>query len=176
MVERKRTRVIVLGELEISGSKIVHKRLSVPKTSARIFNKNITIYPALDVRKIIFRVPIKYKEATTKQDTPNFLFALRQNVREIKKVQVTDEDVYAKYEELFSLLDIKVDLEKYNYENLEFDAHLECWLETRKWKAEAYAPYENLSAEENINIKIEFSAPELSLEIFPTHSPGKDRK
>ena len=85
MVERKRTRVIVLGELEISGSKIVHKRLSVPKTSARIFNKNITIYPALDVRKIIFRVPIKYKEATTKQDTPNFLFALRQNVREIKK-------------------------------------------------------------------------------------------
>ena len=176
MIKRKRTQVVVLGELEISGSKIVHKRLSEPKASIKIFNKNFIIYPAPDVRKIIFRVPIKYKEATTKQDTPNFSFALKQNGKEIKKVQITDEDVYAKYEEIFSLLDIEIDLEKYNYKNLEFDAQLECWLEARKWKAEAYAPYENLSAEENIKIKINFDAPELSLEIFPTHSPGKDLK
>lgn len=176
MLERKRTQVIVLGEGTISGSKIVRRRLSEPKLEVNFYDRNLVIYPAPDVKKIIFRILIRYKEATTKQDIPNFLFSLKRDGKIIKEILVSDPDLYSKYEEFFSLLDIEIDLEKYDYKNLEFDAHLEAWLDLRKWKAEAYAKYETLSAEADTSIKIDFDAPELNLEIFPTHSPGKDLK
>ncbi|MBI4095574.1 MAG: hypothetical protein HY438_01800 [DPANN group archaeon] len=176
MVERKRTQVIVLGELEISGLKIVRKRLSLPEASIRIFNKNVIIYPALDVKKIILRTIIKYKEATTKWGEPNFYFSVEQNGKIIKESEAIQKDIYAHFDELSSLLDIEIDLEKYNYKNIELNAFLKCWLETRSWKAEPNEKSEIISAETETKIKINFDAPEISLDIFPTHSPGKDLK
>src|SRR3989338_383997 len=182
----KSTLTIILGKQTISGTKSASGAYKNPNASVEISDKNFSIDVPKGISKIILKSLFEYEEATTKKDTPNFLFVLKQNEKEIKKVLWSDPDIFYKFEEFSGELIIEIDLQKFYSEDekvkLDFSAHLECWLEESSWKPNA-PQKKTASASGDADLefglpKVRFpgAAPEISLEISPTHSPGKDLK
>ncbi|MBI2041301.1 MAG: hypothetical protein HYT16_04330 [DPANN group archaeon] len=184
--EDKSVLTFILGKQTISGAKSPSGAYKNPNAEVEIYDKNLQIDVPKGTSKIILKSLFEYEEATTKKDTPNFLFVLKKDGKVFAKKLWSDPDIFYKFEEFSGELTIEIDLQKFYSEDekvkLNFSAHLECWLEESSWKQNA-PQKKTASASGDADLefdlpKVKFpgATPEISLDIFPTHSPGKDLK
>lgn len=180
------TQTLVVGEETVSGTKSAAGVYRNPKADAKVYSDKFVLNPEKGATKIILLVPFSYEEATLKKDSPNFLFVLKKDGKEFGKDFWSNSDVFNREEEHSGELKIEIDLKKFYSDEkevkLEFQIHLECWLDESSWKHGA--PKQKAvsdSADGNLEINLQKSRPpgeepEISLDILPTHSPGKDLK
>ncbi len=177
-----KSNAISAGSEEITGSKILKGVYKKPTASVQI-PKKITVNFEDDVTKIIFQTHFIYKEATPKKDTPHFTLVVKLNGKEVSRSTWSDPDVYNKFEEHEGFLQVEIDLKKFYLrgdEQLNFEIHLECYLEEQPWGGGAIK--ETASAYDFGNVIVNLGSytppvpePEISLKVFPTHSPGDDK-
>ncbi len=182
MVKEEKSTVISAGEEEITGSKIIKGVYEKPAARVQILKK-ITINLEDNVTKIGFQTHFNYKEATINKDTPHFTLVVKLNNKEVGRATWSDPDVYNKFEEHEGFLQVEVDLEKFYLQGekrLEFEIYLECWLEEQPWKGgpvkKTVSAYDFGKTIVNLgSYTPPGPEPEISLKIFPTHSPGEDK-
>lgn len=181
MVKEEKSTAISAGSEEITGSKIVRGIYKKPAASVQI-PKKITVNLDDDITDLIFQTHFYYKEATTKKDKPHFTLVVKLNGKEVERAVWSDPDVYYEFEEHEGFLQVEINLKKYYLQGekrLEFELHLECWLEEQEWKGGEIK--ETASAYDSGKIIVNLGSytppgpePEISLKVFPTHSPGDD--
>jgi len=167
----KSTLTIILGKQTISGTKSASGAYKNPNAKVEIYDKNLSIDVPKGTSKLILKSLFEYEEATTKKDIPNFLFALKdKNGKVFAKKSWSDPDIFYKFEEFSGELIIEIDLQKFYSD------------EESSWKPNAPRK-KTASASGDADLefglpKVVFpgAPPEINLDIFPTHSPGKDLK